>query len=183
MTETNKSISDFEELKLRSLKEDATPYGELWKPWHDLADAQDEPAKEFFIERLRDPRSRWREHCLSFIGFHYELEDNVLEMIRGMLINDVDSGVRIAAAGVLASQGQFPEKTLLHTLVHDPDRFVRECAFSDLLKLAGVPYMAVRKAVLRIRAKEITASLWQLKRILSKHKLFDKLALLNEVKN
>ena len=183
MNESNKSISDFEELKLRSLKEDATPYGELWKPWHDLADAEDEPAKEFFIERLQDSRTSWREECLSFLGFHYELDDKVLEMIRGMLTHDKDSGVRIAAASVLGSQGQFPEKTLLHSLDHDTNTLVRKCAFSALLELAGVPYMAIRKADLRIKAKEITPSLWQLKRILTKHKLFDNLMLVNEIKN
>ncbi len=175
--------SRFEELKAKSLQEDAEIYGSdgLWGPWHDLADAQYEPAKQFFIERLQDSRWDWRTQCLSLLGFHYKLENQVIEKIRYLLEHDDDSGVRIAAASVLGRQGQFPEKTLIDALLHDTDILVKESAFSSLLELAAVPYSVRRKELKKIKSKELQPSLDRVKQILSAENLLNRLVELNKV--
>ena len=171
----------FQELRARSLQENAKIYGTgLWESWHELADAQYEPAKEFFIERLDDARSAWRTESISLLGFHYKLDDQVLEKIRALLLHDTDSGVRIVAASVLGSQGRYPEKALLHALDHDSNNLVREFAFSALLELATVPYLVKRKELRRVKSEETSASLEQVKRVLLEQNLFSQAALLDE---
>jgi len=183
MNNTRELKDKFEKLKARSLKKDASIYGtDLWGKWHNLAVRQYEPAKEFFIERLHDVRPDWRRASVSLLGFHYELEDHILEIIRNLLINDADPGVRISAASVLGSQGRFLENSLVNALVHDPDPFVRRSAFSALLDLAGVPYKVKLEEEDNIRSKKITPSLDQVKRILHEQNLLTKISLLEEWK-
>src|SRR5574338_546003 len=124
---TDSLISRYDELRARSLQEDARIYGsDLWGSWHDLANIHFEPAKRFFIERLQDPRWDWRRECISLLGSHYKLEDEVLEKIRALLKHDHDAGVRMASASVLGSEGDFPEKSLINTLLQDPEKSVKE---------------------------------------------------------
>jgi HEAT repeat protein len=172
----------FNELKARSLEEDAQIYGsDLWGSWHDLANVQFEPAKQFFIERLQDLRWDWRRECISLLGFHYKLENEVLEKIRDLLVHDHDSGVRIAAASVLGFQGQFPEKVLINVLLHDPDNSVKESAFSALLELAHVPYLVRRKELKRVESKETQPSVDRLRQILFEEELLSQLDALERI--
>src|SRR4030066_1801611 len=76
-------------------------YDDIWRKSHDLAEAQYQPAKEVFIEGLDDPDWLWRHDCVTFLGFHYPLENEVVEKIRDLLLNDPSSDVRIAAASAL----------------------------------------------------------------------------------
>jgi hypothetical protein len=43
---------------------------EIWDICHDLAEAQYEPALNFFVEGLVDSDWDWRQRSLQFIGFH-----------------------------------------------------------------------------------------------------------------
>jgi HEAT repeat protein len=176
--------SYFEQLKAMSLQNDARIYGTgLWKSWNKLAIAHYEPAKEFFIERLQDSRSDWRRASLGLLGFDYELESETLDKIRGLLLEDSDSGVRISAASVLGNQGRFPEKSLLHALAHDSDSLVRKSAFSALLELASVPYKVKGDELKKIRSKKITPSLEQVMRILREQNKFTEISILEETKD
>ena len=188
MNNPNALRAQFEELKERSLEPDARIYGTfhsggLWKSWHALAEARYEPAKEFLVERLEDPRWDWRRVSISLLGFHYKLEHHVLEKIRNLLRHDTDSGVRISAASVLGSQGQFPEKTLIHAVGHDPDDLVRASAFSALLALAHVPYRVRMKESKSVRAKQIQPSLDEVKRVFREQDMSASISLLNEAKS
>jgi|GEM_PF-4157458 len=167
MTKDNISNDYFEKLKSVSLQEDADIYGSsLWEEWHELADIQHEPAKEFFIERLQDVRSDWRAVSISLLGFHYSLEQDVLDQIRKLLFSDPDPSVRIAATSVLGHQSKLPEKSLVQALIHDSKPLVREAAFSALLELADVPYKIRLDELEKIDSGEIRPTLDQVKRIL-----------------
>jgi hypothetical protein len=181
---TNNMKNQFEQLKTISVQKEARIYGsELWESWHHLAEAKYEPAKEFFIERLDDPRWDWRRACISFLGFHFKLEDQVVEKIRKLLIQDPDSGVRIAAASVLGNQGQFPEKSLIYAIEHDTNEFVIDSAFFALIELATVPYKTKLKERKRIESKEFRPSLEQVKRVLREENMVTSLLLLEEIKD
>jgi hypothetical protein len=184
MNSTKNLKNQFEELKTISLQKEASIYGSgLWESWHDLADAKYGPAKEFFIERLEDTRWDWRRASISLLGFHYDLEDRIVEKIRSLLMHDTDSGVRISAASVLGSQGQYPERTIVYALEHDESDLVRESAFDALLQLAGVPFRTVRIEVERIKAKEIVPSLDQVRRVLREQNLLSQASLLDELQD
>ncbi len=171
----------FEELKAKSLERDSNIYGTgLWESWNKLALAHYEPAKEFFIERLQDERSDWREASLGLLGFDYKLESETLEKIRNLLLEDSDSGVRISAASILGNQGHYPERAVIYALEHDSDDLVRESAFDALLQLAGMPFRAIRKEVERIKSKEIVPSLDQVKRVLREQNMVSQASLLDE---
>jgi hypothetical protein len=153
-------------------QEDARVYGTgFWKIGHRLAKEKYEPAKHFFVSRLDDSRRDWRRVSVELLGFHYQLETQVVDKIRSMLATDPDSGVRIAAAYTLGKQSRFPESALMHALKIDSNHLVREAAFSSLLELAGVSYKTKAKELGSINAGEITPDLDQLKRILSNENL------------
>jgi hypothetical protein len=167
MTRDNISNEDFQKLKAVSLKRaNKAIGGDLWAQWHDLADTQHQAAKEFFIERLEDSRSAWREVSISLLGFHYDLEQVVVEKIRALLTSDPVSDVRLAAAGVLGHQSKLPEKALVQALAHDSNLFVRKAAFSSLLELAEVPYKIRLNELEKIDSGEVTPNLEHVKRIL-----------------
>jgi len=158
----------FEEIKACSLQAENKVYGTgLWKLLHKLAEAKYQPAKEFFIQGLDDPRWDWRRESISLLGFHYQLEPPVVEKIRRLVIHDPDSGARIAAASVLGSQGEFPEDTLVKALILDPDKLVKKMAFSSLLELAGIPYKIKSNELAKVDAGKINPNLEQIRRILS----------------
>lgn len=171
----------FEELKAASLQDDARAYGtQLWVSWHKLAEDAYPPAKEFLEARLDDPRFDWRELSVSLLGFHFALEDRILEKIRYILLHDADSTVRGSAASVLGSQGKFPESALINALRHDTSRLMRATAFFALLELSGVPYETILDARRSVKSEEIIPSVDQLKRVLRDHHLEQNLRLLEE---
>ena len=171
-----------EEIKELSAQPDTKVLGSgLWRKCHRLADAKYPPAKDFFVEKLDDKRWDWRRVSVSLLGFHYdELEPEIVEKIRDLLINDSDSGVRIAAAYVLGHRSKLPEKTLIHALVFDLDKDVKISAFNALLSLAGVPYRSEVKVMERIRRGEIIPGLDQLKHILEDENLYSSINLVDE---
>jgi hypothetical protein len=172
----------FDELKAKSLQKDAKIYGtDLWGMWHDFADIQYEPAKEFFIERLNDIRPNWRAERVSMLGFHYKLDNDVLDKIRDLLVHDIDTDVRMTAPSVLGTQGQYPERTIVYALERDASDLVRESAFDALLQLAGMPFRTIRVEVKRIKAKEIVPSLDQVRRVLREQNLLSQASLLDEL--
>jgi ribulose bisphosphate carboxylase small subunit len=179
----NTSDNDFDkifiDLKSRSSHDDDKIYGTgLWNSWHDLADAHYQPAKEFFIEKLDSPRFDWRRESVRLLGFHYELENYVIEKIRDLLVHDPESGVRLACAGVLGRQSRLPDQTLVDALALDDDRHVREAAFFALLDLARLPYKTRLKELQNIESGAVTPSLEEVKRILTEEKLINNLHLL-----
>lgn len=184
MANIDASEGGFDELRARSLEADTSIYGTgLWASWHDLAEAKYEPAKRFFIERLQDSRWDWRRASVSLLGFHYALDDEVIQTIRNLLRSDTDAGVRISAASVLGSQGRFPEKRLIEALNSDPDRLVRQTAYSALLDLAKVPYDARTMEWNKVRSGEKEPSLDQLRRVLYENGLSSSLAILDHSKD
>jgi hypothetical protein len=134
---------------------------------HVLAEAQYLPAKDFFYKALTDSREDWREYCLSALGFHYDITMNkdILQTIREMLLKDNEE-IRMIAASVLGSQSHWPDPALVLALKHDDSVFIRFAAFISLLKLAGVPYIAVRNEVKKFRRGEIVPSVEYLNQVL-----------------
>jgi hypothetical protein len=178
-TEDMQSILD--KLIIASTQPDVKLYGSgLWKLCHQLAEAKFLPALDFFILSLENPRWDWREVSVSLLGFHYDLDPQVINKIRHLLIQDPESGVRIAAASVLGKQGIYPEKTLIDALKSDPNEFVKRAAFSSLLELAGVPYKSKVKALKKVQIGEITPNLEQVRQILSEENLLSSRELLEK---
>lgn len=171
MTEDDLLVS-FEKLKLISLQSDSQIYGSgLWEKWHKFADANYEPARIFFIELLQDTRPHWRAESISFLGFHYDLSEEVLNKIRSMLISDSDSSVRIAAASVLGEKSIFPDKALLYAISHDTNALVRETAFSSTLDLAGIPYKIRVQKMEQVESGNLIPNIKNIKSILTDNKI------------
>jgi HEAT repeat protein len=113
-------------------------YGVIWTSAHKLAEAQFEPAKDFFILGLEDSDWVWRESCVSFLGFHFSLNEIALEKIRNLLLNDTSPHVRMAAASVLGGRSALPDYALNKATALDVDPDVRKAAYESILRLAGV---------------------------------------------
>jgi hypothetical protein len=165
-------LDSFKKLKLVSMQRDAQIHGSgLWEKWHKFADANYEPARKFFIELLRDPRPHWRAESISFLGFHYDLDEEILNKIRSLLISDTDTAVRIAAASVLGEKSIFPDKALLYALSHDANLLVRETAFSSILDLAGIPYKIRVQKMEQVEAGDLNPDIENIKHILTENKI------------
>jgi len=121
----------------------------IWRELHRLAEAQYEPAIEFFMSCLDDPDSNWRLEAIEDLGFHYPFsaESPITAKVRQLLPTDPDDHIRIAAAHILGIRSKWPEPALVRALTDDPDETVRVSAFKSLLNLAGVPYPTVRDQV------------------------------------
>jgi hypothetical protein len=137
----------------------------LWEKCHELADAQYLPAMDFFIHELEDPRWDWRRESVGLLGFHYKLDQNVIDKIRKLLLNDPDSVVRSRCAAVLGNQLTSPDAVLLIALEKDSDHLVKESAFLAILDLGRVSYKIRQKVRKKIRSGEILPDLKQLKRV------------------
>ena len=141
-------------------------YVDLYEKSHLLADAQYPPAKSFFVEGLSDNRWWWRQHCISFLAFHYPLEDDIVDKIRDLLLNDPDDNVRMTAASGLGARSYLPDKGLLTAIQADPDDLVREASFTSILHLADVPYHIIFKERKRVESGEIETGIDEIMRIL-----------------
>jgi hypothetical protein len=115
---------------------------QIWALCHDLAEAQYQPALNFFLDGLNDTAWDWRQRCLQMIGFHYEIPPNseITDKVRKMLMSDPDVNVRMTAADVLGDISILPDPVLVNALNTDADWFVRRSAYLALLQLAGVSY-------------------------------------------
>jgi hypothetical protein len=143
----------------------------LWEKCHELADAQYLPAMDFFIHELEDPRWDWRRVSVSLLGFHYKLDQNVIDKIRRLLLNDPDSVVRSGCAAVLGNQLTSPDRVLLVALEKDPDHQVRESAFLAILDLGKVPYKIRQKERKKIQSGEVLPDLKQLQRVFTEENI------------
>lgn len=143
----------------------------LWQKCHKLAEAHYLPAMDFFIRELDDPRWNWRRESVSLLGFHYKLDQKAINKIQDLLLNDPDSGVRIACASVLGNQSKLPDKALVEALVHDANALVKESAFAAILDLAGVPYKIREDDLQKLRAGDLLPTVEQIKEILIKENI------------
>lgn len=152
---------------LKAWKERSTDmdYSKAWKIGHALAEEKYPAAKDFFVQGLEDPNWRWRDDCVSFLGFHYLLEDDILERIRNLLLSDSSSNVRISSAVVLGKQSSLPDPALFSALQSDTNHFVRESAFESILKLAGIANKNINNEMNKLRAGKIQLDLFEIKRI------------------
>ena len=150
--------SILDEITAMRQRADSSAYGDEWAKIHALAEAQYEPARDFFLAGLTDSRAAWRELCLQCLGFHYLFppDGEIAETIRQVLLNDPNDMVRMAAAAVLGVRSKWPDPVLQHALQVDRDKVVRQAAFISLLDLAKVPYSIVRKEDKRVDAGEIS---------------------------
>ncbi|GAP16104.1 protein containg HEAT repeats [Longilinea arvoryzae] len=138
----------------------------LWKKCHKLVEAHYLPAKDFFIQELDDPRWNWRRESVSLLGYHYKLDQKVINKIQGLLLHDPDSGVRIACASVLGNQSKLPDIALLEALEHDANALVKESAFTAILDLAGVPFKIREYYLQKLRVGDLSPTVDQIKEIL-----------------
>ncbi|MBW4437352.1 MAG: hypothetical protein KME04_09480 [Pleurocapsa minor GSE-CHR-MK-17-07R] len=113
---------------------------------HALAEAQDQPARDFMAACLSDERPDWTLYCLTNIGFHYDLRNDtsILETIRHLLRSSADVDVRICAASVLGIRSTWPDETVHTALFSDPDDWVRSSAFEAILRMNHVPHFEAR---------------------------------------
>jgi len=146
-------------------------YSIVWRKAHALADAEYPAAMDFFIQGLDEPNWRWRDDCISFLGFHYFLEDDTLRKIRNLLLSDPSSNVRITAASVLGKQSSLPDPALFSAVQSDPNHLVRETAFEAILALVGVSNNTIIHEIKRIKTGEIVPSLSEVKRITKEEKI------------
>ncbi len=135
----------------------------------DLAEASYEPAGEFFMSCLDDPRWNWRYHGLCNLGFHYVFPSDspIVMKIQGLLLTDPHSTVREAAASILGSRSRWPDEALISTLESDGDEQVRFATFAALLRLAGVPIAIVTHEIEQVQAGNIQPTLLEVERILA----------------
>jgi HEAT repeat protein len=166
------------------LQEDGGIYGTgIWKLCHQLAKAGFQPAKEIFVQGLDDSRWDWRRESISLLGFHYNLNEKIVEKIRHMAINDSESGVRISAVSVLGRYGKFPDKTLVQALLLDTNKYAKQAAFSALLDNAAIPYKIKMKEMARIRRGELKPTLENVKKVLEDNNFKSFARLLDEIGN
>ena len=158
---------------LKMWKEQTTEidYSTVWRKAHILAEKEYPAAKDFFVQGLNDPNWRWRDDCVSFLGFHYLLEDNILGKIRNLLLLDPSSNVRISAASVLGKQSSLPDQALFSAIKNDSNHLVRESAFEAILALAGVSRKSINHEIKKLRAGEIQLSLAEVRRIAEEEKI------------
>lgn len=96
---------------------------------HDLAEAQNEKAKAFFVEVMQIAEdSEWRLEMLRDIGFHYDLSHDpaIVRQIREMLLSDPDEDVRNAAAMILGIRSSWPDQALYWAMLNDAYNEVRQ---------------------------------------------------------
>lgn len=136
---------------------------------HILAEAQYDPAIEFFLSCLDDLRWRWRYEGVSCLGFHYAFppEGDITEKLRQMLLNDPEPIVRIAVASVLGKRSEWPDPALRTALRSDPDKIVRRAVFAALLTLAKVPLHLIQREEKRVEAGEMRPNWREVKRIIA----------------
>jgi HEAT repeat protein len=135
----------------------------------DLAEVGYPPAMDFFLECLDDPRWNWRYNGLCNLGFHYVFPPDgpIVEKIRQLLLTDLHSWVRDAAASVLGSRSRWPDMALVSALESDTDDQVRYSAFDALLRLAHVPFAVASQEVERVEKQLIQPSLQEIMRIVT----------------
>jgi HEAT repeat protein len=171
----DKVMNDMEETLnlLMTWKEHLTEidYSIMWRKAHALAENEFPAAKDFFVQGLNDPNWRWRDDCISFLGFHYLLENDILKKIRNLLLFDPNSNVRISAASVLGKQSSLPDPALISAIMKDSNHLVRESAFEAILALAGVSIKKINREIKRLRTGEIQAALSEVKRITEEEKI------------
>lgn len=101
---------------------------------HLLAHHRYEPAKEFFIKCLDDTAEDWRYECLTALGFHFALDDVLMEKIRYLSLHDESSDVRRCAVSVWWAQKHTIDNHLLAILDNaEEDMMVRETVLDDIL--------------------------------------------------
>jgi HEAT repeat protein len=140
-------------------------HSSAWRMAHALAEAHYLPAVGFFVSGLNDSDWVWRQDCVRFLGFHYQLDIEIVEKIRKALITDSSEDVRMSAASVLGRRSSLPDQALFHALESDPSHFVREAAFESVLELIGIPYKAINREIKRLRAGDIQPTLESAKQI------------------
>jgi len=142
-------------------------YPDIWSRCHDLAEAQYQPAKDFFVEGLDDPDWLWRHDCVTLLGFHFPLENEVVEKIRDLLLNDPNSNIRMASASVLGVRSNHPDRALFSTLRFDSNETVKKAALDSVLRLAGVPNKRITNELKRIKSEGIKLTQNEVERIFS----------------
>lgn len=140
-------------------------HSSAWKMAHSLAEDHYLPAMDFFIAGLNDSDWVWRQDCVQFLGFHYQLDREMVKKIRETLITDPSEEVRMSAASVLGRRSNLPDQALYHALESDPSHFVREAAFESVLGLIGIQYNAINREIKRLKAGDIQPTLDYVKQI------------------
>lgn len=140
-------------------------HSSAWKMAHALAEDHYLPAIDFFVSGLNDLDWVWRQDCVQFLGFHYQLEKKIVERIRELLITDPSEEVRMSAASVLGRRSSLPDQALYDALESDPSHFVREAAFVSVIELIGIPSMAINYEINRLKAGDIQPTLEYVKQI------------------
>lgn len=142
----------FEEIKSfweASSKKGRAPFKPIWARMHDLAERKYLPALQFFVEGFEQPDWSWRQEFLRLVGFHYYFspESDIAMKIRGMLLHDPSSEVRITAAAVLGGRSSWPDRALMEALAHEQDPEVRKAVFASSLLLQGIPDQQAHRIV------------------------------------
>lgn len=123
---------------------------------HDLAEAQNEKAKAFFVTMLDSEDSTWRLEGIRNVGFHYALrsDPDIVAKLRSLVLSDPDDHVRMTTASVLGIRSSWPDKALYQALETDEDRYVRGAAFQSLIDLLGLPHDERRELEKRMKGVE-----------------------------
>ena len=140
------------------------PIDDLTTDVHALAEAQYEPLVSLLIDGLDSPDWAWRSACLVNLGFHYPSSfiRPIFPKLRSMLLHDEggDGDVRMTAARVLGRHADALEASLVTALTDDPDPYVRQSAFTALLRIAGVAPKRILKIEVQLMRGESVAISW-----------------------
>jgi hypothetical protein len=170
MNDLNDKLKKLKNIRLQSGRKYNS---EVWSLGHDLAEAGYIPAAAYFLEGLNDPSWSWRQDCIRFLGFHYKLDQGVLNKIGDLALADPSSHVRMTAVTVLGNYSSLPEKTLTKVLVSDKSNSVRKVAFKAVLKMFGVSKEVITRELKMLKTQDKQPTLEIIEEILEKEGIQD----------
>jgi HEAT repeat protein len=143
---------------------DYIPINDINRDVHALAEAQYEPLVPLLIDGLDSPDWAWRSACLVNLGFHYPSHfiRPIFPKLRSMVLHDDggDGHVRMTATRVLGRHTDVLEASLVAALTDDPNQYVRQSAFTALLRIAGVAPKRIFRIEVQLMKREPVAVSW-----------------------
>jgi hypothetical protein len=114
---------------------------------------------------ILDSRSDWRIKGLQGILSQNEIEPNVLTNVQGLLLNDSNKSIRMAAADVLGRKSKWPDIALRKAVEYDENRSVKISSVRAILNLANVNFRAIDFEINRMKSGEIEPHFAEIERI------------------
>jgi HEAT repeats len=142
------------------------PSSEIYSLIIELSESQYAKSKNLFVEMIEDSRSSWVKIGLSaLLDFSGQIDTEIIEKVRKILLNSENPYVRMTAASSLGQISKWPDPALRQCLMHEKDRDVRISAARAILTLAKVNIFATDMEIDRMKAGEIEPEFAEIQRI------------------